>query len=85
MATHAITREWVKWRRGPRTSQIPSSGWSHADSTNSSSVSWRSQASRLVSMPARRAWWRASMTSPYTSSWNCSLAALPIRTGTDRS
>ena len=25
-ATHAITFEWVKWRRGPRTSQIPSSG-----------------------------------------------------------
>ena len=25
-ATHAITFEWTKWRRGPRTSQIPSSG-----------------------------------------------------------
>src|SRR5215468_11749858 len=27
MATHAITLECVKCRRGPRTSQIPSSGW----------------------------------------------------------
>ena len=26
MATHAMTLEWVKCRRGPRTSQMPSSG-----------------------------------------------------------
>ena len=26
MATQAMTLEWVKWRRGPRTSQMPSSG-----------------------------------------------------------
>src|SRR5579885_3299698 len=32
---HAITFEWVKWRRGPRTSQIPLSGWSHSDSRKS--------------------------------------------------
>ena len=34
-ATHASTFECVKWRRGPRTSQIPSSGSSHAPSRNS--------------------------------------------------
>jgi hypothetical protein len=28
-----------------------------------------------------RAWCSASITSPYTSSWNCLAAALPIRTG----
>ena len=37
-ATHASTFECVKWRRGPRTSQMPSSGWSHAPSRKSSSV-----------------------------------------------
>ena len=32
-----------------------------------------------------RVWYSVSSTSPYTSSWNCSLAALPTRTGTERS
>ena len=31
-ATQAMTFEWVKWRRGPRTSQIPSSGSSQTSS-----------------------------------------------------
>ena len=47
MATHAITLEWVKWRRGPRTSQIPSSGSRQPVSRNSISASCSSQAGPL--------------------------------------
>ena len=44
MATHAMTFEWVKCRRGPRTSQIPSSGSRHPVSRKSISASWSCQA-----------------------------------------
>ena len=43
MATHAMTLEWVKCRRGPRTSQIPSSGSRHPSRRKSISESWNSQ------------------------------------------
>ena len=36
-ATHAITFEWVKCRYGPRTSQMPASGWRQPSSSHSSS------------------------------------------------
>ena len=36
-ATHAITFEWVKWRSGPRTSQMPVSCCRHPSSSQSSS------------------------------------------------
>ena len=44
-ATQHITLEWVKWRRGPRTSQMPSSGWDQFRS---------SQCMNLRLPPARR-------------------------------
>ncbi len=40
MATQAITLEWVKWRRGPRTSQIPSSGSRQPSRRKSMRDSW---------------------------------------------
>src|SRR5436190_16628111 len=40
-ATQAMTLEWVKCRRGPRTSQMPSSGRSHAVSTKATKASSR--------------------------------------------
>ena len=84
-----MTFEWVKWRRGPRISQMPSSGWSHT---------WSRWAMTATIMSLARPWWpsgsiwswdtpldtpvqAASSTSPNTSSWNCSLAWLPMRTG----
>ena len=33
----------------------------------------------------RRVAYSVAITSPYTSSWNCSLAALPMRTGAEPS
>ena len=44
MATQAMTLEWVKWRRGPRTSQMPSSGSRQPVSRNSISARCSSQA-----------------------------------------
>ena len=44
-ATQAITFEWTKCRRGPRISQIPSSGRCQFDSRNSSSATCKFQAS----------------------------------------
>ena len=66
MATQAITFECVKWRRPPRTSQMPSSGRCHAVSMNSSSSAvgapaasrrWQPHASaprRCTTAPRRR-------------------------------
>ena len=46
-ATQAMTLEWVKCRRGPRTSQMPSSGSSQWSATNFTSATCRSQADAL--------------------------------------
>jgi hypothetical protein len=71
MATQAMTFECVKCRRGPRTSQIPSSGRSHAWTTKLNSARPTFQPSGSAGRPDRRDWNSASATSPYTSSWNC--------------
>ena len=63
-ATHAMTRECVKARRGPRTSQIPSSGSCQTDSTYSTSARSTRQALSSGSRPLRRAQWNVSTTSP---------------------
>ena len=85
-ATQAMTLEWVKCRRGPRTSQMPSSG--------SSQCVGHELHQRRLQVPGRRARARcppvhasysAEMTSPYTSSWNWPDAALPTRTGAEPS
>ena len=53
-ATQAITLEWVKWRRGPRTSQMPSSGSFQPDSMNPSArAEVPGRPRRLASGPAR--------------------------------
>ena len=52
MATQAITLEWVKWRRGPRTSQMPSSGSRHPSPRNSINESWNSHAGLSLGSPA---------------------------------
>ncbi len=64
-ATQAITFEWVKWRRGPRTSQMPLSGSSptvlepvRAASARAPSVGVGCRAR------APRGWYMASITSP---------------------
>ena len=58
-ATQAMTLEWVKCRRGPRTSQMPSSGCSQWSATNSTSAACRSQAESLSALPAPHASYRA--------------------------
>ena len=80
-ATQAIIFECVKCRRGPRTSQMPSSGSRHRHSSASISASSSDHASGSGSTPMRRATCSESITSPYTSSWNWSTAAFPTRTG----
>ena len=60
-ATQAITLEWVKCRRGPRISQMPSSGSRQFDSRNSSRACWRSQAGSSLSRPMWRPRCRVSM------------------------
>ena len=50
-ATQAITLEWVKCRRGPRTSQMPSSGFSQTVSRKSSSTPCTFQASSSARRP----------------------------------
>ncbi len=82
-ATQAITLECTKCRRGPRTSQIPSSGSSQCFSRNDRSARCSDQACRSTAMPVARPSDSASMTSPYTSSWRWFTAALPIRTGAE--
>jgi hypothetical protein len=67
--------------RGPRTSQIPSSGSAHTAATRPTSARSSAHASTTRRGPPARAWCSASTTSPYTSSWNCWCAALPTRTG----
>ena len=52
-ATHAITFECVKWRRGPRTSQIPSSGSRQTASRRSSRRRQSAQASSSGGEPGR--------------------------------
>ena len=88
-ATHAITFECVKCWRGPRTSQMPSSGSLPAPTRGSRAArSWTAQRARArPRCPMRRAWCSASRTSPYTSSWNCSLRGVadPHRASSPRS
>jgi hypothetical protein len=84
-ATQAMTFECVKWRFGPRTSQMPWSGCRHSFSRKRMSASWSRQVSSLDSSPLTRATCIASITSPYTSSWSCREAALPMRTGAELS
>ena len=50
-----MTFEWVKWRRGPRTSQIPSSCSRQPDSSQSKILLARRQASSEAPSPWRRA------------------------------
>ena len=54
-ATQAITFECVKWRRGPRTSQMPSSGSFHACSRYRKSWRCKAQASFELSSSWTRA------------------------------
>ncbi len=82
-ATQAITLECTKCRRGPRTSQMPSSGSSQCFSRKVSRARCSDQACRSIAMPVARPSESASMTSPYTSSWRWFTAALPIRTGAE--
>jgi len=84
-ATQAMTLEWVKCRRGPRTSQIPSSGCCQTVSRKPTTARSRSHAACSGSSPTRRERYIASSNSPYTSSWNCLYAPLPTRTGRDPS
>ena len=70
-ATQAMTLECVKCLRGPRTSQMPSSGSIQCDSRNLSSANCTFQAAGSGSSPLIRARCSVSITSPYTSSWNC--------------
>ena len=84
-ATHAITFEWVKCCRPPRTSQMPSSGWVQRSSTEPASAVSSAHAPSVSAISDNRAWCSASSTSPNTSSWNCSWAPLPIRTGREPS
>ena len=64
MATQAMTLEWVKCRRGPRTSQIPSSGSRHPFSRNSISARCSSHAGPLSGSSGWADSYRADMTSP---------------------
>ncbi len=84
-ATQAITFEWVKCCRGPRTSQIPSSGCFHASSRNVTSAVAMFRVLRSGVMPSLRVTCNVSATSPATSSWNCADAAFPVRTGREPS
>ena len=57
-ATHAMTLEWVKCLRPPRTSQMPSSGWSQIFSrcvTNAHSSAQLAASSASPASPRRRA------------------------------
>ena len=54
-ATQAITFEWVKCFRPPRTSQMPSSGSRHMVSRCETSANSSAQLAALVASPARRA------------------------------
>src|SRR5439155_1403479 len=63
-ATQAMTLEWVKCRRSPRTSQIPLSGCSQLFSRKSTSTRSNRHASSSGPRPAVRATESASITSP---------------------
>ena len=63
-ATQAMTLECTKWRRGPRTSQIPSSGSRHTLRTCSTRNRARSQVSGKSSMPLARPVCSMSRVSP---------------------
>ncbi len=67
-ATHAITFECTKLRRGPRTSHSPSSGSRQCASTQSITRHSMVQPAGTGVMPSPRARNIASTTSPYTSS-----------------
>ena len=72
--------ECTNWRAGPRTSQIPVSGWRHVASRWASTSS-ASQGSCDPFRPAIRIASRAASTSAKTSGGGMAVAALPIRTG----
>ena len=69
MATQVMTLEWVKCCRPERTSQISSSGSAQWRSTCWTRICCSAHATGSGVIPAQRAWCRASITSPYTSSW----------------
>ena len=77
-----MTFEWAKCWRGPRTSQIPSSGSFQRRLEEIEEGQLTGQARRVGSQAQARLCMESS-TSPYTSSWNWSVAALPIRTGAE--
>ena len=85
-ATQAITFEWVKCRRGPRTSQIPSSG---SRPVRLEEVQQRppGHARRLRRAPGRTGGTGAARPSPRRRrrAGTGSQAPLPIRTGVDPS